>query len=234
MAGKKEIDADKSEKAVNNDKKTLAKILTKTKTQRKNKFSKASDTLESKNMKQSNNLGMPSVMVTKSDGDALIELISNQNLAENLDAKVQITIFAENMILNSEFFGNFDYPKLWMRQNIGNISTFDTGISILFCLFFYAHLVFVLGRGNWGTFMTLISTNTENAHGDWQLYLMNKRDMSVAQMTPTIDLQTTGRQTKNTISTIISNPVEIYSFLISRKCPNVFSSIDGTVHLKVP
>lgn len=85
--------------------------------------------------------------------------------------------------------------------------------------------MFVLSRSNWGTFVTSAGTvaGKDGAASDWQLYLMSKKDMASPQMIPLMELSGQhSRQTKTALSTVLSNPAELYRYLLSRRCPHVF------------
>jgi hypothetical protein len=124
----------------------------------------------------------------------------NEKTVKKLSVEIDIT--AQHMLFNSEHFGNFEYPKLWMRQN----------------------LIYILGSGAWGTFLT--STTGK----DWQLYLMNKKEMSDLHLIPAIEVYSEGLQKKTTTCTLLSNSVQLYANFIARKCLNgIHVDDDGKV-----
>lgn len=89
--------------------------------------------------------------------------------------------------------------------------------------------VYVLSRSNWGTFMTSTSTaaSDESGAGDWQLYLMSKKDMDNPQMLPLVEMPGPySSQPKTLLSSVVSNPVEMYRYVVSRRCPHVFQTRD--------
>lgn len=150
---------------------------------------------------QPQDVRIPTVMLSKSDADKLEHLV--QSSAEPVSVGVDVSV--HHMLLNTEFMGNFDYPKMWMRTNI----------------------IYIIGSGKWGTFLT--STSGE----DWQLYLMSKRDMSASAVIPAITILDEVDQPVSVTSNILTNPVELYAYTISRKCPNVLKvAKDGTVRLR--
>ena len=89
------------------------------------------------------------------------------------------------------------------------------------------NLVYVISRGKWGTFLTSTGTGSTEGTGDWQLYLMSKKDMANPQMVPLVELPGQySAQSKTLISTVVSNPVEMYRYLVGRRCPHVFHVSD--------
>lgn len=113
------------------------------------------------------------------------------------DLLVDISIDSTMMVLNNEFLGDKIYPKVWMRPN----------------------LVIVAGHGTWGAILT---ASVEN-EAEWQLYLVDKKEISNPLYLEVLD------QVKRpvTIGThILRNPVELYWYFLSRKCPNVLKVVD--------
>lgn len=146
---------------------------------------------------------IPTVMLSKSDADKLEQLMLQNSSKEPLSVGIDVSV--HHMLLNTEFMGNFDYPKMWMKTNI----------------------VYIIGAGKWGTFLT------SNSGEDWQLYLMSKKDMSAAAVIPAITVLDEVDQPVSVTSNILTNPVELYAYTIGRKCPNVLRvGKDGSVRLK--
>lgn len=71
---------------------------------------------------------IPTVMLTRSDAADLEELMElSTHLAADFLTEYAIHSHARHMVLSSELFGDFDYPKVWSQE----------------------HLIFVLGQGQW-------------------------------------------------------------------------------------
>ena len=71
---------------------------------------------------------IPTVMLTRSDAADLEELMElSSHLAADFLTEYAIHSRARHMVLSSELFGDFDYPKVWSQE----------------------HLIFVLGQGQW-------------------------------------------------------------------------------------
>jgi len=71
---------------------------------------------------------IPTVMLTRSDAADLEELMElSSQLAADFLTEYAIHSRARHMVLSSELFGDFDYPKVWSQE----------------------HLIFVLGQGQW-------------------------------------------------------------------------------------
>lgn len=142
---------------------------------------------------------IPTVMVTKSDGDQLEMLLrdSERKMDSSSDisqsVSVQLNVAIEHMLFSSEFMGNFDYPKLWMRESV----------------------LFILGSGAWGAFLNSVAGSE-----DWQLFLLNQKDMTSSQLIPAVDIFTPNLQPISTSITLMANPVEAYLQHIRRRCPN--------------
>lgn len=72
---------------------------------------------------------------------------------------------------------------------------------------------------------TQTGTYLKAANGnDWQLFLMNKQDMytSNAILAPPISIFSGQYQPITLPHNLLSNPVELYSYYTSNKCPNIF------------
>jgi hypothetical protein len=75
--------------------------------------------------------------------------------------------------------------------------------------------------------MTSTSTAPDSGAGDWQLYLMSKKDMDNPQMLPLVEMDgPQSSQPKTFLSSVVNNPAEMYAYVISRRCPNVFQVRD--------
>lgn len=71
---------------------------------------------------------IPTVMLARSDAADLEELMElSSQLAADFLTEYAIHSRARHMVLSSELFGDFDYPKVWSQE----------------------HLIFVLGQGQW-------------------------------------------------------------------------------------
>ncbi len=180
-------------------------------------------------------INIPVVMLGKADADRLAELLLyNEQLLEQRKLRQQaataetshteddnsiqselplpsplefsIDISAQNMLLSSELMGDFDYPKVYVKANI----------------------VFILGAGSWGTFMT--SATGE----DWQLYLMARRDMAASALIPAISVKEEGGGLPVSVTAnVLTNAVDLYRYTIAMQCPDVFLvAKDGSLRLK--
>ena len=109
MAGKREVDAAASPTL------TLSKLLTRT----VDIQSKASE----------DTLNIPTVMVTRTDGDELAKFFSQPRSLPTPSLQMRLFVASESSIFNSEFFGNFDYPKVWVSKTVGK----STSHSIYIC-----------------------------------------------------------------------------------------------------
>ena len=203
MAGKKDVQAEAA---------TSTSTLKK---KRKNKLMVGSPSPQQESSSSPPPVEIPAVMVTRSDGQRIRDAaamggaaevsihVTNIHMLTNSGRLLVIyiyNIYCMYVCLLSEFFGNLQYPKMWMKPN----------------------LVFVISRGTWGTFMT--SSNGK----EWQLYLMAKTDMESIHVAPASEIRTLrmdGKkgEIKSCSSSVLSNPVELYSYFLSRRCPDIFS-----------
>lgn len=191
------------------------------------------------------------MMLTKSDAadlEQLMELSSNQ-LAADFLTEYAIHSHARHMVLSSELFGDFDYPKVWSQEN----------------------LIFVLGQGQWyGTIAiyqsiyllftnlsTYLSINLSTyisiflstypsislpihqsiyvrgayltrsiAENNWQLFVVSRADFIRAPLqalAPPFSLPTDGSLQQLSVDlppSVLSDPVQLYAYSLLRKCPN--------------
>lgn len=106
MAGKREVDAAEATSVVAPLLTgTLGKLLSRGTSDRK----QSRGTSEEK-------LVIPTVMVTRSDGDDLAQFFK-PGVAPSL--QMRLLVESESIIFNSEFFGNFYYPKVWISRTVG-------------------------------------------------------------------------------------------------------------------
>jgi len=147
-------------------------------------------------------VAIPAVMVGRSDGDDLAALIQSGGPTAAPSPQLRLVMDSHSIVFNSEFFGNLDYPKVWISKTV----------------------VYVLSRSNWGTFLTSSGSGDGSQSGDWQLYLMSRKDMATPQMVPLVDLATqyAPRQPRTFMSTVVTHPVEMYRYFMARRCADVF------------
>jgi hypothetical protein len=103
---------------------------------------------------------IPTVMLTKSDGNALLAEV--QRRRRRLPVKIKITLTSLPMALDVPILGANEFPKLRMRKNI----------------------IYAVGRGIWGA----VLTSTTGL--DWQLFIMGKNDMDINFTPGSINKQT--------------------------------------------
>ena len=99
MAGKREVDAATSPSL------TLSKLLARA----TDSHAKASEDA----------LSVPTVMVTRTDGDELAKFFSHPRPLPTPSLQMRLLVASASNIFNSEFFGNFDYPKVWVSKTVG-------------------------------------------------------------------------------------------------------------------
>lgn len=105
MAGKREVDAAASA-SPSSPGALLGKLLT-----------RGSD-IQAK-VKEEDALHLPTVMVTRTDGDELAKFFNRPRPVSTPSLQMRLFIAADSTIFNSEFFGNFDYPKVWVSKTVG-------------------------------------------------------------------------------------------------------------------
>ena len=134
---------------------------------------------------------IPAVMLTKSDTLLLREAIAR----DPEGAKVRIDLAAMPNMVDTEYMGNYDFPKLRLGPNI----------------------VHVIGSGSWGVVLT-----SQNGK-EWQLFIMDRNDiLSTAVVTPWI-ASTPGKQAITTTVAGTINALEVYRNILGRKCPSYVS-----------
>ena len=104
MAGKREVDAAAS--ASPSIPGALGKLL-----------ARSSD-IQAK-VKEEDTLHLPTVMVTRTDGDELAKFFNQPRPGATPSLQLRLFIASDSTIFNSEFFGNFDYPKVWVSKTVG-------------------------------------------------------------------------------------------------------------------
>lgn len=134
---------------------------------------------------------IPTVMLTKSDGNALLaEVHRRRRLSPQSTTtqpvNIKITLTSLPMALDVPFLGANEFPKLRMRKNI----------------------IYAVGRGIWGA----VLTSTTGL--DWQLFIMAKHDMDI-NFTP----GSINKQTQTWWASFSTNPAEGYAMQLGEKCP---------------
>jgi hypothetical protein len=110
MAGKREVDPSDRKAAHSTLPGSLSKILS---------LSSGSGSARTEER-----LSIPTLMVSSSDGDELARLfLPKQQAAETPTPRLRVEVSVSSVIFNSDFFGNFDYPKVWASKSIGQCVT---------------------------------------------------------------------------------------------------------------
>ena len=142
------------------------------------------------------NTTIPTVMITKSDSESMIKLLSS--LSENyessngaINAKVRIDFSAFPSMLDGVFMGGLSYPKLRVGKNI----------------------VHVIGGDTWGVVL-----NSMNGR-EWQLYIMSAGDVAASMCINPWDAVTPGGQPVTISYTGAIKPLDLYRNVLSRSCP---------------
>jgi hypothetical protein len=124
--------------------------------------------------------------------------------------EIEISITQKHPMLITEMLGDSSFPKIWMSQQV----------------------IYTLTQGLWGAYF-----KTESGE-DWQMYLIDKRDVGSSSLIPPIVLRTaSGRRelhsgsdsdTKSKRKTGVSTNIHLaqhsaslYKIMLQRKCPRV-------------
>lgn len=132
----------------------------------------------------------PTVMLTKSDGDNMLAVIHSLQEKMGLTPMYYVEVSSVPMILETEIMGCFNYPKVHVRDK----------------------LIVVYGRGPWGVMLT----STLGTGKEWQLFILSKFDMM--SVTPW-KVESQGGREMTTTTDFNYNSVQLFSLLLSQKCP---------------
>ena len=131
-------------------------------------------------------------MITKQDGISLGKILEEKKkLYPNSNFIAKIKVSSIPYIIDNDYMGYNEYPKIRMRKNI----------------------VHVAGRGIWGAVLAS-STGKE-----WQLYLMNKPDITNIQGS-SWNIIDNNKKPIVVSSAFTYNSLEMYSYYTARKCPS--------------
>jgi hypothetical protein len=146
---------------------------------------------------------IPTVMITKSDSESLIKLLSSLSEDDEssngaVNAKVRIDFTSFPSMLDGSFMGGLSYPQLRVGHNI----------------------VHVIGGETWGVVL-----NSMNGR-EWQLYIMSAIDVAASMCINPWDAVTPGGQRVSTSYTGAIKPLELYRNVLARSCP-IHLNFDG-------
>lgn len=156
---------------------------------------------------------LPAVMITEHDAKLLQSLAEvrtdSEEQREWSSIPVEIEVNRWHSLFQHELFGNFHYPKVFLNQQV----------------------VMVWGRSYWVSYFKTTKGD------DWQLYLLDKRDITTIQRIPPISIftaraarnhgekendnennQRVSIMKKSSTHTLNAPPESIYHALITRKC----------------
>jgi len=147
----------------------------------------------------STDLTMPVVMITNDHAEQLLHMMqtnSNRNRNNKVSQSpllVRIVVEQSPSIAISLFMGNPLYPKIWHAKGV----------------------IFVQTKGRWGAFFR------KNAGDEWQMYLMDLRDIHAQKLMPPITIQTAdGKNKLSTNPTLMMSTGLQYKHLLRRQCPS--------------
>ena len=149
-------------------------------------------TLDQKDDKDGYDVKIPTIMITKQDGETLGKLMEEMKTKfAGSKVKAQIKVSSVPYIIDNDYMGYDSYPKIRMRKNIIHVSS----------------------RGIWGAVLASATGK------EWQLYLMNRPDITNIQST-SWNLLDEKNKPIVVSSAFTYNSLEMYSYFTARKCPN--------------
>lgn len=136
---------------------------------------------------------IPVVMITQNDGKELQNFYFSKETGTNSQLLLRVIVDHKHSIFASEFMGNIEYPKIWMNK----------------------HNIYAVTDGLWGAFFKTQSGD------DWQMYLIDKRDITASQLIPAISLRSPAGMKLSTSTTLGQHASGLYQQHLLRKCPNI-------------
>ena len=149
-------------------------------------------------------VAVPTIMLTNQDANDLLNLQQQVRAASTKESRIHVTVDLKrtHSLLLSEHFGNQQFPKVWMTQNV----------------------IYVLTAGRWGAYFK------SQKGDDWQMYLIDKSDISAFRLVPPVTIKNRGGQEISTSSTLLRSPEQLYALLLRKKCTHRLAvSVDGRV-----
>jgi len=104
----------------------------------------------------------------------------------------RIDVQSSHAIFQTEMMGNQLYPKVFMTKGI----------------------IYIISGGGWGAYFKTQQGN------DWQMFLVDKRDISTVQLLPPVQIRSASGQKLLTTVTLMQPAQNLYKQLLKRKCPN--------------
>lgn len=155
----------------------------------------------------SNDLTIPVVMITNDHAEQLLHLMqtnSNRNRNNKVSQSpllVRIVVEQAPSIAISTFMGNALYPKIWQAKGV----------------------IFVQTQGRWGAFFR------KNAGDEWQMYLMDLRDIHAQKLMPPITILTADKKNKlSTTPALMMSTGLQYKHFLRRQCPSYMIRVEDS------
>jgi len=135
----------------------------------------------------------PAVMLTKTDAEAVMKMMTWLR-RQNLSPVYEVIVTSTPMSLDLPSMGSFVYPKVHVKDKI----------------------IVVYSREEWG----VVLTNAATVGQEWQLFVLRRADLG--SLTPWKMASPAGLDMSATPQ-FSHNPTELYSRILSRKCPSILS-----------
>jgi hypothetical protein len=149
----------------------------------------------------------PAVMLTKADAETVIKMMRWLR-RQNLQPVYEMVVTSTPMSLDLPSMGSIIYPKVHVKDKV----------------------IVVYSREEWG----VVLTNAAVVGQEWQLFVLRRADLGA--LTPW-KLKSPGGMDMSGTPQFAHNPVDLYSRVLSRKCPS-FLVVDpdhpNTISLRKP
>lgn len=144
---------------------------------------------------------IPTIMITRND---FLEMESKiKELAHTGDIfKGTIEVQSNHAVFQTELMGNNQYPKVFMTKSV----------------------IYIITGGRWGAYFKTQQGN------DWQMFLVDKKDISTLQLLPPVQIRTKKGHKILTSTTLMQSSQRLYSQVLQRKCPKHIQ-VDKHSHL---
>lgn len=144
---------------------------------------------------------IPTIMITRNDYLELESKVKEQFYTGDI-YKGTIEVQSNHAVFQTELMGNNQYPKVFMTKSI----------------------IYIITGGRWGAYFKTQQGN------DWQMFLVDKKDISTQQLLPPVQIRTKKGQKILTSTTLMQSSQKLYSQVLQRKCPKHIQ-VDKHSHL---